>query len=409
MPDFHTTCPGKLGTCFQRTASEQQIPRAVSEIRFDLARRIHDVMDVAGALEEARDDLSLFLGKGGPMSEREKGPSRIVFGTVVRTAPIEEGGELVVLDWETKEVEARTPIMPRNPAVEADPNPRGNARGCRGIRYHDGRIIASTYHTLEVYDEALRLQDRISDGLMVALHEIEVTRGSTVWVSSTAIDAAVEYDLSSKERRAAHWPREMKSLQETLGLEPLDIDKTADNRLQFLDLGEDESHLHLNAVDVYEGRIYALCNAFGCVVDLTRREIVLQHESLEGGHNLDITDDGLAISNDTYGRAVCFFDLSSGALRRRIKLTDFQWVRELIRSDIPRYWGREGARLLGFSEGSTARPLFVRGLARAGDTLLVGVSPAAVLQVNWKTEELVDAYQYSSDVQECIHGLAVLD
>jgi len=366
-------------------------------------------MDIAGALQEARDDLALMLGAGVPMSGDETGPSRIAFGTVVRTAPLEEGGELVVLNWETKEVEARTPIRPRNPIVEEDPNPRGNARGCRGIRGHNDRVIASTYHTLEIYDETLRLKDSISDGLMVGLHEIEITDDDTVWVSSTAIDAAVEYDLETKERRASLWPREMNALQDTLGLDPLDIDKAADNRLRFLESGSDESHLHLNAVDVHEGRVYALCNAVGAVVDLTQGAVVLQHEALEGGHNLDITKDDVAIVNDTYGRAVCFFDLDSGKLRKRIELTPFRWVRQRIRKEIPRYWGREAARIAGFREGSTARPLFVRGLARAGEMLFVGVAPAAVLQLNWRTEELVDAYQYSGDVRECIHGLAVVE
>lgn len=361
---------------------------------------------------EALSDVALMLGGGAPISQASsgRGPT-LAFGTVVRAVPIAEGGELVLLDWDTKTVEAKVPIRPRNPTIEEDPNPRGNGRGCRGIRQVDGRVLASTYHTLELYDAHLTLVDTLSDGLMVGLHEIARTDRGTVWVTSTAIDAAVEYDLATGERVRASWPREMDGLREALGLEPLDIDKDADNRLRFLDPSatDSESHLHLNALEVHEGSLFALLNAYGVVADLTNGEVVLRHEHLQGGHNLNIGDDGFAIVNDSFGKAVRFYDLDAGELRRTIDLTDYQWVRDLIRWEIPAYWGKEVLRKVGLMESSVAKPLFVRGLVRRGDMLFVGVSPAAILQINWTTGELVDAYQYSSDVHVCIHGLSAME
>ena len=361
---------------------------------------------------EALSDVSLMLGGGAPISQTSSGGNpTLAFGTVVRAAPIAEGGELVLLDWATKTVEATVPIRPRTPTIEEDPNPRGNGRGCRGIRRVDNRIVASTYHTLELYDAGLQLVDTLSDGLMVGLHEIARTDRGTVWVTSTAIDAAVEYDLATGERVQALWPREMDGLQDALGLAPLDIDKDADNRLRFLDPSatDSESHLHLNALAVHEGSLFALLNAHGVVVDLTNGEVVLRHEHLQGGHNLVIGEDGLAIVNDSFGKAVRFYDLNAGALRWTLDLTDYRWVRELIRWEIPAYWGKEALRKIGFMESSVAKPLFVRGLVRRGDMLFVGVSPAAILQINWTTGKLVDAYQYSSDVHVCVHGLAVVE
>jgi hypothetical protein len=335
----------------------------------------------------------------------------LAFGTVVRAAPIAEGGELVLLDWDTKTVKASVPIRPRNPTIEEDPNPRGNGRGCRGIRQVGDRLVASTYHTLEQYDADLNLVDALSDGLMVGLHEIARTDHGTVWVTSTAIDAAVEYDLDTGKRVRGYWPREMEGLQEALGLTPLDIDKEADNRLRFLDPSatDSESHLHLNAVEVHDGSLYALLNAYGAVANLTAGKVVLRHEHLQGGHNLIIGDDGLAIVNDSFGKAVRFYDLDVGELRRTIDLTDYEWVRALIRSEIPAYWGKEVLRKVGLLESSVAKPLFVRGLIRRGDTLFVGVSPAAILQIDLATGDLLDAYQYSSDVHVCVHGLAMVE
>lgn len=362
-------------------------------------------------LRDAVRELSLTLGGG----ERQANASdsdgqRLAFGTVIREAPIGEAGELVVLDWSRKEIEAKETIRPRNPTIQKDPNPRGNARGCKGIRWWNGQLIAASYHSLEFYDESLTQTGALSEGLMVGLHEIDVTDRDTVWVSSTAIDAAVEYDLSDGTRGRAFWPREMPALQDALGLAPMAIDKEADNRLRYLEPSatNDESHLHLNAVEEHDGEVYALFNSYGVVVNLTRGTVVLRDKGLSGAHNLTIMEEGLALVNDTWGMTVRLYDLEQGECWRSIDLTKYRWVRRLIRWQIPAYWGKEVARKVGLIGKSVAKPLFVRGLVRRGDTLFVGVSPAAILEIDWTSGELLDAYQYSSDVHVCIHGLEVL-
>jgi hypothetical protein len=363
------------------------------------------------ALRRAAGDFALMIEAGEQMTDAsEEGPVRLAFGTVIRAAPLESGGELVLLNWEEKSVEATVPIQPRNPPVENDPNPRGNTRGCRGVQRLNGHLIAASYHTLEVYDEHLDLKRTISDGQMVGLHEIEVTDHGTVWVTATAIDAVVEYDLEEGGQRKSFWPREMSCFQKALGVKPLDIDKDVDNRLRFLDPSgsASESHLHLNAVEVHDGSVFALFNAHGVIVNLTSGEVVLRHDYLQGGHNLDILSDGRAIVNDSFRKAVRIYDLTRGILQRSIDLTKYQWVRDLIRWKIPTYWSKEAARKAGIIDHSVAKPLFVRGLVRRGDMLFVGVSPAAILQINWRTGELVDAYQYATNVHVCVHGLDIL-
>jgi len=363
---------------------------------------------------EPLEDLSLMLGAGEPMASSggasEEKPSRIVFGTIVRAAPIEKGGELVVLDWEEKEIVETVPMRPRDPTIGEDPDPRGNARGCRGVRWLDGEIIAATYHTLERYDSELRRVGAINGRLMAGLHEIGLTERETVWVSSTAIDAAVEYNLQSNDQQRALWPREMPSLQTALDLRPLPIDKSADNRLRFLDSSERRasSHLHLNAVDEHGGSVYALCNSQASVINLTDERVAIHDERLMGAHNLRIEDDGTVLINDTYGRAIQFFDLETGERDRSIDLTQYRWVRNLIRGHLSGYWGRRVAIRLGIMEDVVARPLFVRGLMSFGKYLFVGVSPAAILQIDRTTGDLVDAYQYADDIRVCVHGLDVI-
>src|SRR5688500_832708 len=74
----------------------------------------------------------------------------IFFSTVVRTAPSKESGELVRLNWDTKQIVAKTPMYPDQPEVD-DPNPRGNTRGGRGILVTHDRIVCASYHTLKFF------------------------------------------------------------------------------------------------------------------------------------------------------------------------------------------------------------------------------------------------------------------
>ncbi len=334
----------------------------------------------------------------------------IFFGTVVRSAPVKQGGELIKLNWESKKIESVVPISPTNPSLDHDPNPRGNSRGCRGIEVLGDRVIATTYHTIKVFDRELQHKQDISDGLMVGLHETYHNGDDKIWVSSTAIDAAIEYDLASGKRLNEFWPREIASFQEKLNLTPLEIDKGNDQRTNYLSSKhiKHPSHLHLNAISQWQGNILALFHAFGAIANLSTGEIMIEDPALKKGHNLLILEDGMAISNDTYGRTIRFFDLSSRKLAQVIDITEFKWVKSLENSIERKNKLTKALNKLKLSQSAIARPLFVRGLDCIGELLFVGISPASILCINWKTKELIDAYCYSKDVNTCVHGLKVL-
>ena len=76
----------------------------------------------------------------------------IYFGTVVRAAPVKEGGSLFKMDWDTKTIIGEVPNVPIAPTLYHDPNARGNVRGCRGIQLVNDEVIAADYHTLNVFD-----------------------------------------------------------------------------------------------------------------------------------------------------------------------------------------------------------------------------------------------------------------
>ena len=332
---------------------------------------------------------------------------KVFFGTVVRMASVDEGGELVRLDWGSKRVEGRVPIVPSG--VEHDPNPRGNTRGCRGIEIVNGRLVAASYHSLETFDPDLKHHGSRSHGLMVGLHETRLANGRNLWVTSTAIDAALKFDPLTGELLESYWPREMPNLAKELDLIPADIDKTADNRLSHLRQkhGRGPSHVHLNAVAEWKGRLIALFHSPGVIADLSEDRILVRDPALHKAHNLLVDPDGTAVVNDSLHATVRVFDLDAGRQIDAVDLKTFDWVRRLRRSGILDFARRVLRNPMLLRQRLAARPLFLRGMDRVGDRLFLGLSPAAVVCLDLRTRDLVDAFRYSRDLRVCVHGLKV--
>ena len=334
----------------------------------------------------------------------------VYFSTVIRNSPPREGGELIWLDWETKQVKQRVPIYPTDPELD-DPNPRGSTRGGRGVEWLGDRVLVASYHTLLFFDRELTPVNHITHPLMAGLHETFLKDGR-VWVTSTTIDAALEIDLETGSAANSYWPREMAGFQEAFGLSPQPIDKATDQRQRFVAHSRrraftDEHHVHLNVVAAWKGEMYGLFSRLGAIVNLDRQEVVVQDLALRGGHNLLIGDDGTAIVNGTFSRTIRFYDLATGRLLRIIDLAELPWVQRLLRRYGPAYWmGRQAFRLrIGIRPN---RPVFVRGLDRVGDLLFVGISPAAILCLDLASGKLLDVFAYASDVRACIHGVKVI-
>ncbi len=286
---------------------------------------------------------------------------KIYFTTVVRAASQELGGEIVRVDWQSKTVEARQWIYPTNPDM-TDPNPRGNTRGGRGIEVLDREVIVANYHTLKVYDRQLRHLRDISHPLLVGLHETFSNGDGRLWASSTAIDAVLGIDVKVNNVFQQYWPREMSGFQQALGLTPLKIDKQADNRLKFLERKHSlhPSHLHLNAISIFEGKLYGLFNAFSAIVNLEDGEIVIHDKSLHHPHNLYIEEDGTTIVNNTFGRAVHIYDLHTRELMRKIDLTRFGLVRRLLIKDQLNYLARGLLKKFFVPQINVPRPVYFK-------------------------------------------------
>ena len=331
----------------------------------------------------------------------------IYFSTVFRYAPIDQAGELVRLDWDTKKVISKVPVAPRSLHFE-DPNPRGNSRGGKGIALIDDKIIVAGYCELQVYDRNLNHLYDISHNLMSGLHEVYHETGSRLWITSTVLNSALLIDVNNRELLDAIWPQECIEFKNRWNLTPMQLDKSADNRIRFLakNIEKDPSHLHFNAIYKWKGDMYGLFNRFGAVVNLTRQRIVFEDRSIYGAHNLIILDDGTIFVNDTRNQAVNLYG-KDGALKKRINLLPFHQANRKVR----RYKQLNGFRKMmtriGFPRQDSVMPFFVRGLDLSEDLLFIGISPAAILCVNWQTGKLVDVFNYTDDVRVAVHGLHI--
>lgn len=332
----------------------------------------------------------------------------IYFGTIVRAAPVREGGSLFKLDWESKTIVKEVPVVPSEPDLDHDPNARGNVRGCRGIRIVNDEVIASDYHTLRFYDRDLNFIRKISHGLMAGLHEIDVS-GQSVWVTSTTLDAVLKYNLADGSKEAEFWPREMAAFQKALNVEPLPVDKSIDNRATFLDNASfrGPSHLHLNAVCEFRGEVYALFHSKCVVANLTRGTIVIEDEKLKHAHNLIIEEPGVVYINDTHRTVVRQYDLDSGRQIRAIDIKKMPGIKQLVFRSALRALRETGISFFSTRRKATARPLYLRGLAMHDSFIFAGFSPATIVCIDKHSGELVDYYFHSTDARVCIHGLTV--
>lgn len=339
----------------------------------------------------------------------------VYFASVRRTAPVSQSGQLIQLDWKRKKVLASAPLAPVNPTVDHDPNPRGGTRGGRGVLVDGDQVFAATYHSLHVFTRNLRALGQITHPLFSNLHEL-AWEDNSIWVTSTGVDAALKIDRSGTVL-GSWWPREDPETASRFGLVPLDIDKREDNRLKFMGRDGSESspsHVHLNAVAMNGGRPIMLLNRFGSLVQLNPTRVMLTDPAMKGCHNVIVSRCGHMLVNDSHHMAVCVFD-GSGSPVTRIDLSQFPVVQRLLWQNTytrVKYWLRSHGRpqrlfkrLL--QRSVTVKPIFVRGLCETPTgTILVGISPAGILEIDWRTGRLLESFTYSTDLRDCVHGLA---
>lgn len=318
----------------------------------------------------------------------------VYFDTVRRKRPVKEAGELIQLDWITKKIIKSLPLFPFDPDVDDDPNPRGNSRGGKGIVISGSEILVGTYHSIMVFDLDLNYKRKITNNLFVNIHEMSMD-GENIWVSSTAIDAALLVNREGTTLKS-WWPREEKLLQDRYGLQPMTIDKNDDNRLAHLhaEVSTKPHHTHLNSVFKHGHTTFVLLNRQGVIVQIEPAlKVILEDPLIRGAHSPVISQDGMQLLLcSSFRRSFLIYDLGKKSLVQEVDLLKFRTVADLyhICPDQP------------FNQS-----IFVRGLEIIDQRrVLVGISPASLLEIDFCSGKLIDVFQYSTDVGDAVHGLA---
>jgi hypothetical protein len=186
----------------------------------------------------------------------------------------------------------------------------------------------------------------------------------------------------------------------------MNLDKEADNRLNYIGINDNKTpyHTHFNAISVWNNEIYGLLNRFGAVVNLTKESILFEDINIWGCHNLKFSNDDLIFINDTRNQSVQIID-TQGKFVKHINLLPFHSIgkkMKFYKTIAPYKVFLEKKKIIKYG---TVMPFFVRGLDIDGDLLYIGISPASILCINWKSEKIVDIFNYSPDVRKAVHGL----
>lgn len=327
----------------------------------------------------------------------------IYLSTVIRGAPLEEGGSIYKINWDSKEVLHERSIVPPAPQI-VDPNPRGNTRGGRGILLDDHGVHVATYHSILSFDHDLNPLGVRSGNLCVGLHEMSFA-GQSMLASATAIDGFVEMKADGSQGEFWH-VSESKALSALLDIPHQEYDPGTDHRLKFLGAQhlKSSNHTHLNAVTMFKGERWVLLNRYGIVFNVDRDAVVVHDESIRGCHNLIIRDDSILV-NDTLGKKVMIYG-HDGELKEAIDLLAYDKIKRLYRQVSP-----QRAMMVYnyfFQKQRLARPFFVRGMAVSEDgQLFISFSPATIVQFDLETRTFVDMMNLSRDLVCAPHGLTL--
>jgi len=108
------------------------------------------------------------------------------------------------------------------------------------------------------------------------------------------------------------------------------------------------------------------------------------------------------ITSGTTRGSVLRWDLEQGVLRSTVRLLSSAWVRRHERRHRGAHAVGRLAQRAGLAHGHVAHPLFVCGVAGNEGSIFVGISPAAILELDSATGCVIHAFAYSRDVRTCI-------
>ncbi|MBT8102889.1 MAG: hypothetical protein KJO95_07955 [Gammaproteobacteria bacterium] len=279
---------------------------------------------------------------------------------------IDPGAQAVhqVLDWDTADI---------------DWTGRGWDRGLRGVAFYDGEVYVAASDELFVYDPNFRQLRSFRNRYLKHCHEICEYDGK-LYLTSTGFDSILAFDLVEQDfvwglhaaKVDGEWHAHRFDPHSNVGPTP-------------------RNQLHINNVDCSaEGLSFAGLRTGGIVSLGADAKLLQQVELPDGAHNAVLVGDG-----------VLFNDTAADYLRFVTRDGDEK------RFPFPTYAPGD-LEYAGIDDSKIARQGFGRGLCIINERLVAaGSSPSTVTVFDLLTGQTVFSVNFSMDIRNAIHGLAV--
>ena len=314
---------------------------------------------------------------------------KVICSTVVRAA--KQGdihGGLYVIDIDSEEVLHYAPY-------EKDfinDNERGGERGLRGIAVLSDRIIvADSAGFIELDKNTYEIKRTFQNSdYFKSIHEI-VFHDDHIWATSTAHDAVAKVDLEFN----------IKGFWEILGENAYNCKRLTGKKEITPENKTGDDNYHINSLFVSNGnlRVSGLLTPlynFDDMVEVCAVPTISMLDGNPGGnehsflHNFYEYDD-VFVANLTSYSAIGFFDKD---------FVGYGWYNNI---SIPR------AKDVKYQVDDVAVNNWNRGLARIGEKLIIGSSPARILVYDMKQRKFEKEIVLEKDIRHAIHGLEILE
>tara|TARA_B100000809_G_scaffold250490_1_gene283009 strand:+ start:344 stop:1267 length:924 start_codon:yes stop_codon:yes gene_type:complete len=297
-------------------------------------------------------------------------------------------GGLYVIDIDSEEILHYAPYEKEF----VNDNERGGERGLRGIVVLDDRIIVSdSAGFIELDKSSYEIKRTFQNpDYFKSIHEIAFHEDH-LWATSTAHDAVVKLDLDFN----------IKGFWEILG-ENIENHKALTGKKEITPETKTENdNYHINSLFVSDGnlRISGLLTPlynFDDMAQVCSVPTISMIDDKPGGnqnsfvHNFYEYED-VFVANLTSYSAIGFFYKD---------FVGYGWYNNV---SIPR------SKDVKYQVDDVAVNNWNRGLARAGDKLVIGSSPARIVVYDMKTRKFEKEIALEKDIRHAIHGLEILE
>jgi hypothetical protein len=291
---------------------------------------------------------------------------RRVYVTVTRrvqkgASQDEYRGSVVVLDWDERRVVAQH-------WVEGAPG-RGSSTGCRGMAIHEGRLaVAVAPNVVQCRNlDSLAVEDEFEVPGVADVHQVQ-SRDGLLWVVNTHLNELVVLrGREVLERRSAMTPDVQRYVFTWRYGDPACIDKLHFNSIGWSPGGH-EMHVYSDANMIY---------------DATLRRPAWLGQPLAKPHDVVFASPDEVLVNSSTDHRTFLLHLSNSNYR------------EL-------YHAEAQARLAGPTYAAAG---WTRGLDVRGTRAFIGVSPAAVVEVDVHAARVVSEVRISDNLQETPYGV----